>query len=406
MNTKINNFHSYASSGADDDSFVGLKIIGNQTNFYYPIAYDFKEDSATLKSDIVAVLKTISIAKTKKREKAELFTERNSDNDFALSSYLWVINDFLTNGFYINREKVYKTNQNGKVNWKKTLANTPIVSKSNNIIYKDIVVETKSTVDNLLVEIHKYCVKLSIDRIGWLFNLDSSFIVTKPLNKTLYLTTLTKELSHTFDDDKKIRLSHLKNVIQGLDENLQGKDFVYGVEKYDYVYERMIDSVFGNEDVAKFYPKGQWCLLSPNKKTVDSSNLRPDTVLTNGQDVYILDSKFYRYGVTGDVGHLPETTSIQKQIIYGDFVKSNMSSKYKNIYNAFLIPYNKNSNKFNSNDTLFYIGYARTDSNSGSYDHEKVHTFLIDLKFVVNNWNKINHIDEQLDLINEIQKVI
>ena len=121
----------------------------------------------------------------------------------------------------------------------------PIISEGN-IIYPNIVVEVKNNVDNILVEIHKYCVKKSIDFIGWLFGLSAAHIESKPFNesiKKLYIATLQKELNKTFDDDKRLRLHHLLNVIVGLDARDNNEEFVYGVDTYYYIFERMIDAI-------------------------------------------------------------------------------------------------------------------------------------------------------------------
>ncbi len=40
-------------------------------------------------------------------------------------------------------------------------------------------------------------------------------------------------------------------------ENLWTEFLVYGVDMYYYIYERMIDKIFGNEVVLKFHPKGE-----------------------------------------------------------------------------------------------------------------------------------------------------
>ena len=177
----INNFHPHKATGKTDDSFVGIKILGNDIHFYYPESYRFDMDALTVRNDIVDLLRTIAIAKTSSAVLSQANNKTNNVGDFALLSYLWLINDYLANGFYVNREKLYKVNQSGRVNWKKTMQMQPIVSEGN-IIYPNIVVEVKNNVDNILVEIHKYCVKKSIDYIGWLFNLKSSFIETKPFN--------------------------------------------------------------------------------------------------------------------------------------------------------------------------------------------------------------------------------
>ena len=37
-------------------------------------------------------------------------------------------------------------------------------------------------------------------------------------------------------------------VLTGVDDSDRTKEIVYGVDKYHYVYERMVDYVFGNTD--------------------------------------------------------------------------------------------------------------------------------------------------------------
>ena len=402
---KINNFFPHMVTGKSDDSFVGFKIKGNEIHFYYPESYRFNIESATMRSDVVDLLRTISIAKTKSAAFSQANNITNKTGEFALISYLWVINDFLANGFYINREKIYKSNQSGRVHWKRTMQSQPIVSDGN-IVYPNITVEVKNTADNILVDIHKHCVKISIDYLGWLFNLSSSFIEKKPFNETvkkIYVTTLQKELECTFDDEKRLRFKHLLNVLLGLDSR-NHNEFVYGVDSYYYVFERMIDSIFGNiKDLRDFNPKAKWQLVKYDFREMNSSELRPDTIIVRDTDVFIVDSKFYRFGYTGNVEDLPETTSIQKQITYGDFVRRNVTKvKIQNIYNAFLLPYDKEREIFKSDDNIQYIGFAKSMWKDNTDNHELVHAFLIDLKHVVKTWNRFNHETDVAFLIEEI----
>ena len=291
--SKIKNFSAHAVTGKTDDSFVGFKIKGNEIHFYYPESYRFNSESVTARNDIVDLLKTMSIAKTKSKLLSQANNIVGEHGEFALLSYLWVINDYLSNGFYINREKIYKTNQSGKIDWKRTLQSQPIVSKGN-IIYPNITVELKNSVDNIMVDIHKHCIKKSIDFIGWLFNLSSDFIEDKPYNETikkLYVSTLRKELDNTFDDEKRLRLKHLLNILLGL-ESKNNNEFVYGVDSYYYVFERMIDSIFGNiKDLRDFNPKAKWQLVRNNYKETNSSDLRPDTIIIKNNNVFVIDSK-------------------------------------------------------------------------------------------------------------------
>lgn len=404
---RINNFHPHPVTGKTDDSFVGLRIKGNDIHFFYPESYRFDENSDTVRNDILDLLRTISIAKTTSIKPSPAYNSTKVQGEFALMSYLWVIKDFLRNGFYVNREKIYKINQAGRVDWKRTMQTEPIVS-SGNVIYPNIIVSTKNTVDNLLVEIHKYCVKKSIDFIGWLFNLTSSFIETKPFNegiKKLYIQTVKKELEKTFDDDKRIRLKHILNIIIGLDANEHNDEFVYGVDSYPYIFERMIDSIFGNvKNMADFNPTATWQLLRNDYLEKNSRDLRPDTIIVKEDGtVFILDSKFYRFGFTGDESDLPETTSIQKQITYGEYISKYVTKvKVKEVYNAFLLPYDKERDTFRSEENIQYVGFAKSRWKDNKLGYELVHTFLIDLHHVVKTWSRLNHSDDVERLISEI----
>lgn len=404
---RINNFHPHPVTGKTDDSFVGLRIKGNDIHFFYPESYRFDEDSDTVRNDILDLLRTISIAKTTSIKPSPAYNSTKVQGEFALMSYLWVIKDFLRNGFYVNREKIYKINQAGRVDWKRTMQTEPIVS-SGNVIYPNIIVSTKNTVDNLLVEIHKYCVKKSIDFIGWLFNLTSSFIETKPFNegiKKLYIQAVKKELEKTFDDDKRIRLKHILNIIIGLDANEHNDEFVYGVDSYPYIFERMIDSIFGNvKNMADFNPTATWQLLRNDYLEKNSRDLRPDTIIVKEDGtVFILDSKFYRFGFTGDESDLPETTSIHKQITYGEYISKYVTKvEVKEVYNAFLLPYDKERDTFRSEENIQYVGFAKSRWKDNKLGYELVHTFLIDLHHVVKTWSRLNHSDDVERLISEI----
>lgn len=404
---KINNLFCHKVTGKIDDSFVGIKIRNNRIDFYYPEAYEISDfdDISNFRKDIIAILNTIAIAKTMSVDKAKIETSLSEASSFALHSYLWIIKDFLTNGIYINREKVLKRNQRGRVNWKRTLQNQPIVSEGN-IVYTDLVVEVPNQTDNVIVEIHKYCIHKSLEIIGWLFGISQNVVNAKPFNeskKKMYTAILHSELSNTFDDLKKIRLNHMLKVINGIDGNDDGSEFVYGVDSYYYIFERMIDSIFGNvEDISKFNPKANWYLKRDNYSRTPTSELRPDTVLIvkETKTAYILDSKYYRFGTTGQNSDLPESTSIQKQITYGEYIKQNqIGYGIDNIRSAFLLPYNKNHNQFGYNNNLEYIGYSMAEWKNNEEDHQVIYAFLIDLRHTINTWNILNSHFEDINIL-------
>ena len=411
MSDSINNglqsviYHSV--TGKVNDSFVGLKFDGNDMHIYFPECYSISKDVDVARNEILALLRTIAIAKSASKEHSRVYNTQSSDGGFALFSYLWMIKDYLENGFYTNREKVYAKNVNGKINWQKTVRGNAFLS-DNNLFFPSIVVERKSNVDNILVEIHKLCVKKSIDYIGWLFNLKSDYIITPRFTNALkkfYLNTIKHELDQTFLDSKRLLLTHMKNVLDGLDEGTNNKEFVYGVDTYNYIFEKMVDSVFGNtEHISDFYPSSKWQLRKYNYAEKDGSKLRPDTIILQKDIAIIIDSKYYRFGYTGEMEDLPETTSIQKQITYGEFVLKNIRYPIITAYNAFLIPYDKTQGDYKSQYDIQYVGFAKSTWKDNRNDHELVHTFLIDLKYLVFNWNNSNHEEDVSRLVEMIIK--
>ena len=404
----------HSVTGKVDDSFIGIKIRNDIVDLYYPETYDladYKTNLTQFRKDILAILGTIKIAKTLSADKAKIESSFSDDN-FAMLSYLWLIKDYLENGFYVNREKEFRNNQKGRINWKRTMQGQPIISKGN-VIYKDIIVEIKQPIDDIIVDIHKLSLKKSIDFIGWLFNIDSRTIDVKPYNRALkfiYVNVLKTEIDKTFDDYKKLRLTHMLKAIKGIVGDCEKDEFVYGVDNYFYIFERMVDSIFGNQrELSKFNPKANWFLVNNNYKKIPSSELRPDTIYFNQttEIAYILDSKYYRYGFTGDYMDLPETTSIQKQITYGDYLKKNFQTMIKGIRNAFILPYNMYNNIFNTSELIHYIGFSTAEwKDNCDNKYETIYAFLVDMKHLVSFWNKINHENDIEMLVNCIEEAV
>ena len=394
---KIANLEKIAATGELNNQFVGVKIANNKIEFHYPETYQLSNVDDDLRRDILAILRTISLAKTLTSNLSSYNSKFNDKDVFPMGAYLWIINDYLTFGRYENREKVYQHGARGKIDWKRTLRTNPAISNGN-VVYTDIISEKKSQVDNLLTEIYFFCAKRSIDALGWLYGIEFDANGTdyeRCYNKKLYLATINTELSHTFDDIKKTRLQHMKNIITGLDDDVtQTREIVYGVDSYEYVYERMVDSMFSNiENIRDFYPTAEWDLLVEDHPK-ESSKLRPDTVLEqkkeNGRrNLYILDAKYYRYGTTFLTKHIPETTSIQKQITYGEYVKMMKAGMYDEIYSAFVMPYSKNENmhKERFNKDIEFVGIARAKwIDSGKETSRNIAGILVDTRFLINNW--------------------
>lgn len=409
----IPNFYTHLVSGQSDDSFVGLKFAENNVHLYHPESYSLDTSSLTnLRSDILKFLNTFKLTDNKTNKSSNIYDRTIIGDKFALKSYIWLLKDYLSNGLYYSRDKSFKINQSGKINWKRTYQRQAFISKRT-IFYRDIISELKHNNENIITEIHKFVLKTSVQYVGWLYGLKVHIFQEtnyQKEKKSFYVSILKSELNQTFDDLKKLRLTHMLKVINGLDQKDNNNELDYGLDNYYYIYEKMIDSLFSSvSDISQFYPKSVWYLKDYNNSPMNSSNLRPDTIFIQNQIAYIIDAKYYRYGFTKRLDDLPQTSSIQKQITYGDYILNNNLFGVKNVYNVFLIPFNKNSQKI-SNSILEHIGYAESNWRRNNLDIDQdnnlVHVFLIDLKFLIESWYKKNSFvkNELVDLLSKTRK--
>ncbi len=339
------------------DTFTGIRISNQSIDFFYPETFRLSpiEDMYNFRNDIIAILSSIELAKSIESPTKEIESSFADNQDFSIISYLWILNDYYRNGIWTNKATRYREGQFGKINWKRTLQQPPFISNGR-IVYPNSIVETTVSVNDILSEIHKYCVKSSVDFLGWLYNIRCDFSVAEisAQKKKEYSYVLHKELSKTFQDEKRTRLSHMLKIIEGINTDNQSKEIVYGVSSYHYVFERMVDTVFGNQDdLSEFYPQAYWMLDDINKQ--EGASLRPDTVRIDGEKVYIFDSKYYTFG------KLPTTSDIQKQITYAEYLETQKGHLYSPIKNAFILPFDRTINITENCSSWKYIGHAKTD---------------------------------------------
>lgn len=388
------------------NSFVGIKIDEGIVKVFVPKVFREDED---WKKDIRLFLKSIEIAKTKNTENINKGSN-NTDNVWPIDSYLWLINDYLENGLYYNREKKISRSNSGKIEWKRTLQQVPIYSDGN-IIYDQLITSKMTPANDMITHIYKLCLRQGIDKIGWLFNYNFHIQIDQIVSIKEMIMRVRKELNETFDDIKRIRFNHMLNILKTTEgDNMLSSHYSYGITNYYYVFETMVDMLFdgiAGDEKKKYDPNGYWQLNGQSRFL--ASRLRPDTILKRNDKTYILDAKMYQYGATHDRSKLPETQSLQKQITYGDFVSNNL--KDKNIRNAFILPYNKylksfindpDALKYNDSN-LVYFGYAYVDwrDDEDFQDYDNIYAFGIDFNYLLNNYKNPDY-----EIINQFCKVI
>ena len=380
------------NTNIENDVFVGIQKKDDYYEVDFPLGYHLSSDEKGLRKDILSLMNVLA-RYTDKRE-SELYDgiKKDDSSGIPIQAYLFLIKDYFERGDYKERETLYKVAKKGKINWSKTIKTQKPVMQDNEAFYLDFVVK-KNTIneDELITLVHKYCVYESFDKFGWLF---TSFVPAKPrtgLTIKMMISVVNNKLQNTFKDQSKQLFKNMLAVLKRLDDDSQ-TEFKYGTYRFEYVWEKMIDKVFGISEKSDYFPKTTWNLLEDKK--YDNASLEPDSIMIYNDKVFVLDAKYYKYGWSGAAGHLPESTSINKQITYGEYIaeadKFIKNGEHPVVYNAFLMPYDAKGKRFPTGEPIHFIGTATSDWKTGNQKYENVVGVLMDVKYLMEIDNRLD----------------
>lgn len=397
------------SSNTEMDSFVGLRIEQDSICITFPIGYSLNEsDDTIIRNNILSLINVL-----KKFSKRKILEENfsiidKSSIDFPIISYQYLILDYFNNGYYTEKKSEWISGKNGKISWKRTIQNKKPLLLNHNLIYLDFIVNKNFNAINVITKIHEYCVYESFLKIGWLY---TDMLPIKPnikFNRTMFLSVLNDAILQTFNDSKKQIFNAMIEVINNVNEgSSQEKEYIYGTNNFEYVWERMIDYTFGESNKEIYFPKARWEIFNM-KGSIESSSLQPDTIIMLDDKIYIIDAKYYKYGITRKTINLPASSSILKQITYGEYLLSNkfkeiygQSFVEDNVYNAFVMPFNKGEQESNYE----FIGIATADWKNESKKYERIVGLLLDIKYLIDNCYFQNY-TEILTISSEIENAL
>lgn len=370
----------------DEDIFVGLKCDGDDISIHFPLGFDISHDEKELRSDILLLLDTIRSTTSRKESEYVQGIKSYEQVSFPVQAYLEVIFDFYKRGYYKEIEVLYNVAKRGKINWNRTIKTQKAYIQDGNAYYLDFVTKNNSLQnDQMVTLIHEYCVYESFDKIGWLF---TNSMPQKPrikFNYKMFKGILMDKIAATFNDNNKMLFRNLLAIIDYTGAGFSTRKFQYGTYRFEYVWESLVDKVYGISGKEEFFPKTYWNI---DKNVVPNACLEPDTIMLCNNDVYVLDAKYYKYGATKRAVDLPESTSINKQITYGEYIDEQKSFRQKYgdnmmVYNAFLMPFNSKSDKWMTEDKVIRIGQAYGDWKTNLKSYEKVQGIVVDIKYLM-----------------------
>ncbi|VTU08940.1 LlaJI restriction endonuclease [Actinobacillus indolicus] len=390
------------------EDFVGICFKKDKTTQdYRPVIsfpYGYQIDS---KDDVLALLNVLSNAQNEDDDIGAYSPNSNEKNGFPLRSYMLIIQDFLQNGYYREKENKYATRTLGKIHWGLTIKKERPVAQNSGAVYLKMQARLNHSNDeHLMTEISKHCVYESFIKMGWYYGLP---LQPKPISlfqESLFISTIQYRLNKANKDSEKRLFQSMLHVLKNIDEQTNNpSNFCFGTRRFESVWEKLIDNIFGTirgNDKKEYFPKSKWYICG-EKEPKDTNKLYPDTIMINNELglLYVVDAKYYRYGLNKNLNCLPGMQSITKQIVYAQYIASNRKDlKYSAgiIRNIFILPFNKidwekqyNGNKI-TRDNYHYIGYAESEWFSSDINNEytKVHTVLVDTKHLIKNNISVN----------------
>ena len=403
------------ATNREDDTFVGIKSehIENKTiiSIHFPLGYKISQDDEVLRDEIIQLMSVLN----EYNDQQSVIDEIQPDQllktvSFPVQAYLTVILDYLNNGYYQIKEDMYVQGTSGAISWSQTIKKEDPIAMKSGFIYQKYRVKHHSETDkDLINEISKYCVYQSMLRLGWVYKLPlpPKPVMTREL--PIYGQYLDGMIYKTNKDEEKRIFKAMSRILNFENTNNDSSEFYFGTNRFEYIWERLIQATYGNKDKEYYFPKTKW-LLSFGRDRANAA-LEPDTVMGEGDDLYILDAKYYKYGETRIPSDLPDSSSINKQISYGENVAVNDKFKAERdagmeIYNAFLMPYNAEQEIYSQiTDNYFSVGEAVADWKQSTESYQRVQGILVDIKFLIGNNCKPNQ-SEITKLAEAIKKSI
>lgn len=383
----------HVNTNEDGDRFVGIKAESDKTMVYFPIGYQLPETDNEIRTDIKHLIQVLSEFTTKSdRLLAVNKFAAPQTVDFPINAYKSVIEYYFSIGgkYYVETDPTYKTAATGNQDWPKTVRNQmPLVQQKGNVnsfIYTSFTVRSVTPNDTkLITQVNRFCVFHAFDRLGWLY---VPYMPEEPgpcPDIKTSISIVQGKIAGTNDDKKRALFQGMKDMLEYMDEKTSDKQFYFGTDNFDYVWEKLIDRTFGEKDKDKYFPRSRWLLDYGKYK--EKRPLMPDTIMIYNDKYYILDAKCYKYGWTGIPDHLPNGSSINKQITYGEYLDKYKGVSIDALFNAFIMPYNMAKNHFKLASIVGNIGEAVGDWRHNKKHYERIQGIVMDTRYLMYHYS-------------------
>lgn len=376
----------HVKTNQDSDSFVGVKCNDGDISINFPLGFHLAEDDKGLRKDILLLLRILA-SSTEKME-SELPSEALNffDVNMPIQAYIYLISDFYANGIYKERENRYQASKRGKPSWNRTIKSQKPYMQGNECYYLQFITRKSQLSENALIsQIHEYCIYESFKYIGWLFTASIPAKPTIKFDKKIFASVVQDKYNNTFNDRNKLLFRNMLAIINHSGDPKAEPNYRYGTDRFEYVWQKIIDRVYGIRKKEQYFPPTFWDIQGTQHR---NASLEPDTIMLYDRNIYVLDAKYYKFGITGAPRDLPGSESINKQITYGEFIaaqevfKKIHGENFK-VYNAFIMPFDAKDPLWSSGCNVLNVGEATSSWKDNEKTYEHIHGILVDVKHIM-----------------------
>jgi len=390
-------FNGFAPGSREYDSFVGVRFENGKPQVFFPLGYfasDGVIDDSDLRQGFYNLISVLGDKTLTDVMQGSLLQEGWKQSlEFPMQAYMEVMRFYLDFGYYTETEVSYKIGHLGKINWNRTIKTIqPQVSEFGDdnpgVVYLDFVTRQNNyQTDNLISWVHKFCVFDGVQKIGLFFGISDVDEPELEFDYNLFAGTIQEKISKTFSDVHLNLFNAMLQIVEYLARresqgDRESTSYTYGVSTFAPIWENMVERIFGTECREDYYPNCGWVIAD---KEVMKTEMRPDTIMVVDDNLFVIDSKYYSYGVDGRT--LPQSESITKQLAYAEYAEKKTG---KQVYNVFVMPYCGGSK------IIDYLGYAHCDWKNAAEDsgtgtvkaYHRIHGILLDTKFAMTNYRK------------------
>lgn len=373
-----------------DDQFVGIRVDTSGGTVCFPLGFHLSEEESELRKDVRILIQVLSEFSEKQEQlfapKSFSMTEKV---DFPIHAFQTVIEYYFSMGgkYYVEVDPIYKTASGGKQDWGKTIKRQmPLVQRSKegvtSFVYTDFTVRATSVNDSKrITQINRFCVHEAFRYVGWLYVPYTLEECGPHPSIKESLSVLQSKLLEVNDDKKRVLFQSMKDMLEFLDENTTQRNAYFGTDDFNLVWEKMVDTAFGEKEKSQYFPRTCWYL--DYGEEFEKRPLLPDTIMIYKNKYYVLDAKCYKYGKTGDSKHLPNGTSISKQITYGEYLEKYMGIEDCVLFNAFVMPYDMEKNPFDLHTVVGTIGEAVGKWRKNLKYYERIQGIVLDTRYLM-----------------------